>query len=36
MTRRLSLTYRSVGYLSPVAERVAAIVRASGEQLMLH
>jgi DNA-binding transcriptional LysR family regulator len=34
MKRRLGLTYRKNGYLSPAAERIAAILRASGKELL--
>jgi DNA-binding transcriptional LysR family regulator len=35
MQRRLGLTYRKNGYLSPVATRVADILRAHGKDLLL-
>lgn len=35
MQRRLGLAYRKNGYLSPVAARVAAILRASGKELLI-
>jgi DNA-binding transcriptional LysR family regulator len=35
MKRRLGLTYRKNGYLSPVAVRVADILRAKGKELLL-
>src|SRR5450830_66273 len=35
MTRRLSLSYRNTAYLSPVAARVADILRACGKQLLM-
>jgi len=35
MRRRLGLTYRKNGYLSPVAVRVADILRAKGKELLL-
>ena len=35
MKRRLGLTYRKNAYLSPVAARVAAILRARGKQLLI-
>lgn len=35
MERRLGLTYRKNGYLSPVARRIAHILRTHGEQLLL-
>ncbi len=35
MPRRLGLTYRNTGYLSPVAARVAQILRACGKQLLI-
>ncbi|ALK99209.1 LysR family transcriptional regulator [Massilia sp. WF1] len=35
MQRRLSLAYRKSGYLSPVATRVADILRARGKDLLL-
>jgi DNA-binding transcriptional LysR family regulator len=35
MTRRLGLTYRKSGYLSPAAARVAEILRARGKDLLL-
>jgi DNA-binding transcriptional LysR family regulator len=35
MQRRLGLTYRKNGYLSPVATRVADILRARGKDLLL-
>jgi DNA-binding transcriptional LysR family regulator len=34
MKRRLGLTYRKNGYLSPAAERIAAILRARGKELL--
>jgi hypothetical protein len=35
MRRRLGLAYRKNGYLSPVAARVAAILRVRGNELLL-
>jgi DNA-binding transcriptional LysR family regulator len=35
MKRRLGLTYRKNGYLSPVATRVADILRAHGKDLLV-
>jgi hypothetical protein len=35
MPRRLGLAYRQSGYLSPVALRVADILRAHGKELLL-
>jgi DNA-binding transcriptional LysR family regulator len=35
MKRRLGLSYRKSGYLSPAAERIAAILRAHGKELQL-
>jgi hypothetical protein len=35
MKRRLGLAYRKNGYLSPVAARVADILRAKGKELLL-
>jgi DNA-binding transcriptional LysR family regulator len=35
MKRRLGLTYRNNGYLSPVAARIADILRARGKDLLL-
>jgi len=35
MQRRLGLAYRKNGYLSPVAARVAAILRARGKELLI-
>jgi hypothetical protein len=35
MQRRLGLTYRRNGYLSPAAARVAEILRAHGKDLLL-
>jgi hypothetical protein len=35
MKRRLGLAYRKNGYLSPVAARVADILRAKGKALLL-
>jgi DNA-binding transcriptional LysR family regulator len=35
MKRRLGLTYRNSGYLSPVAMRIADILRAQGKDLLL-
>lgn len=35
MTRRLGLVYRRNGYLSPVAARIAAVLRAHGAQLLV-
>jgi DNA-binding transcriptional LysR family regulator len=35
MKRRLGLTYRKNGYLSPAAERVATVLRAHGKELQL-
>jgi hypothetical protein len=35
MKRRLGLTYRKNGYLSPVATRVADILRVRGKELLL-
>ena len=35
MQRRLGLAYRKNGYLSPVAARVAAILRAHGKELLI-
>jgi DNA-binding transcriptional LysR family regulator len=34
MKRRLGLTYRKNGYLSPAADRIAAILRARGRDLL--
>lgn len=34
MKRRLGLTYRKNGYLSPAADRIAAILRARGKDLL--
>jgi DNA-binding transcriptional LysR family regulator len=34
LKRRLGLTYRNNGYLSPVATRIAEILRASGRELL--
>ncbi|MGZ5202884.1 MAG: LysR family transcriptional regulator, partial [Telluria sp.] len=34
MKRRLGLTYRKNGYLSPAAQRIAAILRARGKELL--